>query len=106
MSSNPNQHFDLHQRVGFTSNLLESFKARFGGFRECSWLFEFITPPHERAVNKADLSYIPGAFIRDFELEVADLKASNKWVNKFKSLNEDPKYFSNSKHKWTKMTKL
>ena len=34
IASNLTQHFDLQQQVGFTSNLLQSFKARFGEFRE------------------------------------------------------------------------
>ena len=52
IASNPNQHFDFRQLVGFTFNLLQSFKERFGGFRERSWLFKFITHPHECALNK------------------------------------------------------
>ncbi len=88
-ASDPVQHVDLQQLAGFTSNLLQSFKARFGEFCEHTRLFNFITHPHECAVDKADLSYIPGVSIRDFELEAADLKASDIWVNKFKSLNED-----------------
>uniref|UniRef100_A0A673B181 HAT C-terminal dimerisation domain-containing protein n=1 Tax=Sphaeramia orbicularis TaxID=375764 RepID=A0A673B181_9TELE len=86
--------------TGFMSDLLQSFKARSGEFREHTRLFKFITHPHECAVDKVDLSYIPGVSIRDFEVEVADLKASDMWVNKFKSLNED------FKHKWTEMKKL
>ena len=39
-------------------------------------------------MNEVDLSYIPGVSIRNFELEVADLKVSDEWVNKFKPLNE------------------
>uniref|UniRef100_A0A3Q3QYD0 HAT C-terminal dimerisation domain-containing protein n=1 Tax=Monopterus albus TaxID=43700 RepID=A0A3Q3QYD0_MONAL len=77
------------QLAGFTSNLLQSFKARFEEFHEHTHLFKFITHPYECAVDKADLSYIPGVSIRDFEVDVADLKASDMWVDKFKSLNED-----------------
>uniref|UniRef100_A0A3Q1F3Z3 DUF4371 domain-containing protein n=1 Tax=Acanthochromis polyacanthus TaxID=80966 RepID=A0A3Q1F3Z3_9TELE len=93
---------------GFTSKLLQSFKAHFGEFREHTRLFKFITHPHKCAVHNADLSYIPGVSIRDSELEIADLKASDKWVNKFKSLNEDLERLARqqaelvSKHKWTK----
>ncbi|XP_033834271.1 general transcription factor II-I repeat domain-containing protein 2-like [Periophthalmus magnuspinnatus] len=87
--SEPTQNFDLHPLAGFTSSLLQSFKARFGEFREHTRLFKFITHPNECSLNTADLSYIPGVFVRDFETEVADLKASDMWVNKFKSLNED-----------------
>ncbi|KAK9528354.1 hypothetical protein VZT92_012523 [Zoarces viviparus] len=49
---------------------------------------------------------------RDFEAELADLKASDMWVNKFKSLNEDlerivrQKAELASKHMWTEMKKL
>ncbi len=111
-ASDPVQHFDLQQLAGFTSNLLQSFKARFGEFLEHTRLFNFITHPHECAVDKADLSYIPGVSIRDFELEAADLKASDIWVNKFKSLNEDLERLAQqqaelaSKHKRTEMKKL
>ncbi|KAL2095405.1 hypothetical protein ACEWY4_010124 [Coilia grayii] len=48
----------------------------------------------------------------DFEAEVADLKASDMWVNKFKSLNEDLERITQqkaelaSKHMWTEMKKL
>uniref|UniRef100_A0A673CGC6 HAT C-terminal dimerisation domain-containing protein n=1 Tax=Sphaeramia orbicularis TaxID=375764 RepID=A0A673CGC6_9TELE len=111
-ASDPAQHFDLQQLAGFTSDLLQSFKARFGEFREHTRLFKFITHPHECAVDKVDLSYIPGVSIRDFEVEVADLKASDMWVNKFKSLNEDLERLARqqaelaSKHKWAEMKKL
>jgi len=63
-------------------------------------------------VNEVDLSYIPGVSIRDFELEVADLKASDMWVNKFKSLNEDLEILARqqaelaSKHRWTETKNL
>uniref|UniRef100_A0A3B4APP5 HAT C-terminal dimerisation domain-containing protein n=1 Tax=Periophthalmus magnuspinnatus TaxID=409849 RepID=A0A3B4APP5_9GOBI len=63
--------------------------TRFGEFREHTRLFKFITHPNECSLNTADLSYIPGVSVRDFQTEVADLKASDMWVNKFKSLNED-----------------
>ena len=43
---------------------------------------------HTYGVNEVDLSHIPGVSIRNFELKAADLKVSNEWVNKFKSLNE------------------
>ncbi|KAJ3608478.1 hypothetical protein NHX12_025525 [Muraenolepis orangiensis] len=33
------------------------------------------------SVDKVDLKYIPGVSIRDFELEVADLKVSDMWVS-------------------------
>uniref|UniRef100_A0A803JPN2 DUF4371 domain-containing protein n=1 Tax=Xenopus tropicalis TaxID=8364 RepID=A0A803JPN2_XENTR len=110
--SDPAQHLDLQQLAGFTSNLLQSFKARFGEFREHTRLFKFITHPHECAVDSTDLSYIPGVSVRDFELQVADLKASDMWVNKFKSLNEDLERLARqqaelaSKHKWGEMKKL
>ena len=83
------QHFDIQQQVGFTSNLLQSFKAHFGEFRERTILFKFITHPHECAVEKPDLSFIPDVSIRKLELEVADLKALDMWVKKLKSLNKD-----------------
>lgn len=111
-ASDPAQHFDLQQLAGFTSNLLQSFKARFGQFRERTRLFKFITHPHECTVDKVDLSYIPGVSIRDFEVEVADLKASDMWVNKFKSLNENLERLARqqaelaSKHEWAEMKKL
>ncbi|CAG6022017.1 unnamed protein product [Menidia menidia] len=40
----------------------------------------FITHPNKCSLNTADLSYIPGVSVRDFEAEVADLKASDMWV--------------------------
>ncbi|GLD73743.1 general transcription factor II-I repeat domain-containing protein 2-like protein [Lates japonicus] len=98
--------------AGFTSSLLQSFKARFGEFREHTRLFKFITHPNECSLNTADLSYIPGVSVRDVEAEVADLKASDMWVNKFKSLNEDLERIARqkaelaSKHMWTEMKKL
>uniref|UniRef100_A0A3Q3IES4 SPIN-DOC-like zinc-finger domain-containing protein n=1 Tax=Monopterus albus TaxID=43700 RepID=A0A3Q3IES4_MONAL len=91
----------LQQAVFAFENKLELFKMdietghllHFEKLREfkdaCTASDPFITHPHECAVDKADLSYIPGVSIRDFEVEVADLKASDMWVNKFKSLNED-----------------
>ncbi|XP_028648976.1 protein ZBED8-like [Erpetoichthys calabaricus] len=111
-ASDPAQHLDLQQLAGFTSNLLQSFKACFGEFRECTRLSKLISHPHECAVDSADLSYIPGVSVRDFELQAADLKASDMWVNKFKSLNEDLERLARqqaelaSKHKWGEMKKL
>ena len=66
-ASNPTQHFDLQQLVGFTSNLLQSFKVGFGEFRECTCFIKFIPHPHECAVNNVDLTYIPGFSIIDLE---------------------------------------
>jgi len=111
-ASNPTQNFDLQQLVGFTSNLLQSFKARFEEFRERTCLFKFITQPHECAVDEVNLGYIPGVSIRDFELEVANLKASDMWMNKFKSLHEGVEILAPqqaelaSKHRWTEMKNL
>ncbi|XP_066135745.1 protein FAM200C-like [Saccopteryx bilineata] len=111
-ASDPAQHLDLHQLAGFTADLLQSFKARFGELRERTRLFKFITHPHECAMDSADLSYIPGVSVRDFELQTADLKASDMWVNKFKSLNEDLERLARqqaelvSEHKWGEMKKL
>uniref|UniRef100_A0A8C5I931 HAT C-terminal dimerisation domain-containing protein n=1 Tax=Gouania willdenowi TaxID=441366 RepID=A0A8C5I931_GOUWI len=45
-ASEPTQNFDLHQLAGFTSSLLQLFKARFGDFREHTHLFKFITHPN------------------------------------------------------------
>ncbi|KAM3593852.1 uncharacterized protein V6R79_023473 [Siganus canaliculatus] len=98
--------------AGCTTSLLQSFKARFGEFREHTRLFKFITHPNECSLNTADLSYISGVSVRDFEAEVADLKASDMWVSKFKSLNEDLERITRqkvelaSKHMWTEMKKL
>ena len=50
--------FDLQQLVGFTYNLLQSFKAPFEKFRKRNCLVKFITHPHECAEGKADLSYL------------------------------------------------
>uniref|UniRef100_A0A3P9JU81 HAT C-terminal dimerisation domain-containing protein n=1 Tax=Oryzias latipes TaxID=8090 RepID=A0A3P9JU81_ORYLA len=58
------------------------------------------------------LHYIPGVSVRDFELQAADLKASDLWVNKFKSLNEDLERLERQKvelasqHKWEEIKKL
>ena len=46
-ASNPTQYFDIQQLVGFTSNLLQSFKMRFEEFGERTILFKLITHPHE-----------------------------------------------------------
>ncbi|KAJ4944580.1 hypothetical protein JOQ06_013123, partial [Pogonophryne albipinna] len=98
--------------AGFTSNLLQSFKARFGEFRARTGLFKFITHPHECAVDKIDLRCIPGVSIGDFELEVADLKASDMWMGKFKSLNGELESLTRQRaelareHKWTEMKNL
>uniref|UniRef100_H2MR48 HAT C-terminal dimerisation domain-containing protein n=1 Tax=Oryzias latipes TaxID=8090 RepID=H2MR48_ORYLA len=54
IASDPDRHLHLQQLAGFTSNLLQSFKARFGEFRERTRLFKFITHPHECA--KAELA--------------------------------------------------
>ena len=75
-------------------------------------VFKFITYPHDCAVNEVDLSYIPGVSIRNFQLEVADLRVSDVWVNKFKSLNVHSEILARQqaelaiKHKWTKMKQL
>lgn len=77
-----------------------------------SGLFKFTTHPNECSLNTADLSCIPDVSLRDFEAEVADLKASEMWVNKFKSLNEELEKIARqkaelaSKHMWTEMNKL
>ena len=111
-ASEHTRNFDLHQLAGFTSSLLQSFKARFGEFREHTRLFRFITHPNECSLNNTDLSYIPGVSLRDFEEELADLKASDMWVYKFKSLNEDFEKIARqkaelaSKHMWIEMKKL
>uniref|UniRef100_A0A3P9HEH3 DUF4371 domain-containing protein n=1 Tax=Oryzias latipes TaxID=8090 RepID=A0A3P9HEH3_ORYLA len=111
-ASDPFRYLDLQQLTGFTTNLLQSFKVRFGEFRERTYLFNFITHPHECAVDSTDLSYIPGVSVRDFELQAADLKASDLWVNKFKSLNEDLERLERqqaelaSQHKWEEKKKL
>ncbi|XP_067939665.1 protein FAM200C-like [Watersipora subatra] len=108
-ASDPAQHLDLQQLAGFTSNLLQSFKGRFREFRECNRLFKFITHPHDCAVDRADLSFIPGVSVRDFELQATDLRASDVWVNKFKSLNEVLERLARhqaelaSQHKWAEM---
>uniref|UniRef100_A0A3P9HEE7 DUF4371 domain-containing protein n=1 Tax=Oryzias latipes TaxID=8090 RepID=A0A3P9HEE7_ORYLA len=110
-ASDPFRYLDLQQLTGFTTNLLQSFKVRFGEFRERTYLFNFITHPHECAVDSTDLSYIPGVSVRDFELQAADLKASDLWVNKFKSLNEDLERLERqqaelaSQHKWEEKKK-
>ncbi|XP_072262903.1 general transcription factor II-I repeat domain-containing protein 2A-like [Pyxicephalus adspersus] len=103
----------LHfEKLGEFKDACTSFKARFGEFREHTRLFKFITHPQECAVDSTDLSYIPGFSVRDFELQAADLKASDMWVNKFKSLNEDLERLARqqaelaSKHKWREMKKL
>uniref|UniRef100_A0A3P9I4J9 Uncharacterized protein n=1 Tax=Oryzias latipes TaxID=8090 RepID=A0A3P9I4J9_ORYLA len=60
---------------------------------------------------QTDLRYIPGVSIREFELRAADLKASDIWVKKFESLNEDLEILARqqaelaSKHKWEEMKK-
>ena len=78
--SDPEQRFHLQQLAGFTSELLVTFKSRFGEFHERSSLFKFITHPHECAMGEAHLSCIPGVSIGDFEMEVADLTSSDIWV--------------------------
>ncbi|VDN13677.1 unnamed protein product [Dibothriocephalus latus] len=70
--SEPTQNVDLYQLAGFISSLLQSFKARLGEFREPTHLFKFITHLTECSLSTADLSYIPGVSVRDFE-EVADM---------------------------------
>uniref|UniRef100_A0A3Q3ALR4 SPIN-DOC-like zinc-finger domain-containing protein n=1 Tax=Kryptolebias marmoratus TaxID=37003 RepID=A0A3Q3ALR4_KRYMA len=54
-ASEPTKNFDLKQLAGFTSSLLQSFKARFGEFREHTRLFKFITHPNECSLNADDL---------------------------------------------------
>uniref|UniRef100_A0A672ZSE0 Uncharacterized protein n=1 Tax=Sphaeramia orbicularis TaxID=375764 RepID=A0A672ZSE0_9TELE len=54
-ASDPAQHFDLQQLAGFTSDLLQSFKTRFGEFREHTPLFKFITHPHECGQSRPEL---------------------------------------------------
>uniref|UniRef100_A0A8C5EAW6 HAT C-terminal dimerisation domain-containing protein n=1 Tax=Gouania willdenowi TaxID=441366 RepID=A0A8C5EAW6_GOUWI len=74
---------------------------------------ETIHHPSKRVFTEySRLSYIPDVSLRDFEAEVADLKASDMWVNKFKSLNDDLERIARektelaSKHMWTEMKKL
>uniref|UniRef100_A0A3B3HBW8 DUF4371 domain-containing protein n=1 Tax=Oryzias latipes TaxID=8090 RepID=A0A3B3HBW8_ORYLA len=111
-ASDPVRHLDLQQLAGFISNLPQSFKARFGQFCECTRLFKFITHTHECAADSTDLRYIPGVSVRDFELEAVDLKASDLWMNEFKSLNEDLERLERqqaelaSQHKWEELKKL
>ncbi|KAJ4930969.1 hypothetical protein JOQ06_025270 [Pogonophryne albipinna] len=63
-------------------------------------------------VDKIDLTCIPGVSIGDFELEVADLKASDMWMSKFKSLNGELESLTRQRaelareHKWTEMKNL
>lgn len=112
LASDPTQHLDLQQLADYTSNLLQSFKARFGEFRANTGLFKFITHPHECEVDKINLMCIPGVSIADFELEVADLKASDIWMTKFKSLNEELERLARQRaelareHKWSEIKKL
>ncbi|KAK7938605.1 hypothetical protein WMY93_001931 [Mugilogobius chulae] len=64
--------------------------------------------------ESTDVSHVSqfSVIARDFEVEVADLKATDMWVNKFKSLNDDLEKLARqqadlaSKHKWTEMKKL
>uniref|UniRef100_A0A3B3HB02 Uncharacterized protein n=1 Tax=Oryzias latipes TaxID=8090 RepID=A0A3B3HB02_ORYLA len=67
----------LHLKTSFTSNLLQSFKSRFGEFREY-------------------LSYIPGVSVRDFELQTMneDLKRLERQQAELAS-----------QHKWEEMKK-
>ncbi|XP_067931042.1 uncharacterized protein [Watersipora subatra] len=76
-ASDPAQHLDFQHLAGFISNLLQSFKGRVREFRECNHLFKFITHINECANDSTDLSYIPGVSVRDFELQAADLRASD-----------------------------
>uniref|UniRef100_A0A3Q2QQW0 HAT C-terminal dimerisation domain-containing protein n=1 Tax=Fundulus heteroclitus TaxID=8078 RepID=A0A3Q2QQW0_FUNHE len=101
-ASEPTQNFDLRQLAGFTSSLLQSFKTRFGEFREHTRLFKFITHPNESSLNTADRSYIPGVSVSDFEAELADLKASDMWLNKVAQQKAELA----SKHMWAEMKKL
>ena len=66
-----------------------SFKAQFAEFRKRSSLFKFVTHPHECTVNEVDLSYIPNVCVNNFKVKVADLKALDVWVSKFKSMNKN-----------------
>lgn len=112
LASDPTQHLDLQQLADYTSNLLQSFKARFGEFRANTGLFKFITHPHECEVDKINLMCIPGVSIADFELEVADLKASDIWMTKFESLNGELERLARQRaelareHKWSEIKKL
>ncbi|VDN10787.1 unnamed protein product [Dibothriocephalus latus] len=85
--SKPTQNFGLRRLADFTSYLLQPFRARFGDFHENTRLFEFIIHPTECSLNTVDLSNIPGVPVRDSEEGVADLKAPDTGVYKFKSLN-------------------
>uniref|UniRef100_A0A3B3H9P4 HAT C-terminal dimerisation domain-containing protein n=1 Tax=Oryzias latipes TaxID=8090 RepID=A0A3B3H9P4_ORYLA len=82
------------ERLRFTSNLLQSFKAHFGEFSERTLLFKFITHPHEYVSLSEILSFRP--------------VASDLWVNRFKSMNEDLERLEQlvSQHKWQEMKKL
>ena len=63
-------------------------------------------------MDKVNLNFIPGVSVSDFEVEVADLKASEMWVDTLKSLNEDLERLAReqaelaSKHKLTDIKKL
>ena len=63
-------------------------------------------------MDKIDLTCIPGVSIGDFELEVADLKASDMWTSKFKTLNGELESLARQRaelareHKWTEIKNL
>uniref|UniRef100_H3AYP7 HAT C-terminal dimerisation domain-containing protein n=1 Tax=Latimeria chalumnae TaxID=7897 RepID=H3AYP7_LATCH len=87
MEEDPSNNLDLQQLVAFTSDLLMSFKSCFVEFHRHSTLFKFMIRPHETCVEALDLTVILGISVGDLELEVADFKESDIWVEKFHTLN-------------------
>uniref|UniRef100_A0A3P9HLT4 SPIN-DOC-like zinc-finger domain-containing protein n=1 Tax=Oryzias latipes TaxID=8090 RepID=A0A3P9HLT4_ORYLA len=73
IASDPDRHLHLQQLAGFTSNLLQSFKARFGEFRERTRLFKFNTHPHECAFKSLNED------LERLERQKAELASQHKW---------------------------
>nr|XP_014339756.1 PREDICTED: general transcription factor II-I repeat domain-containing protein 2B-like [Latimeria chalumnae] len=112
MEEDPSNNLDLQQLVVFTSDLLMSFKSCFVEFRRHSTLFKFMIRPHETCVEALDLTVIPGISVGDLELEVADFKESDIWVEKFHTLNSNLENLArqcaelSKLHKWNDLKKL
>uniref|UniRef100_A0A3P9I4G7 Uncharacterized protein n=1 Tax=Oryzias latipes TaxID=8090 RepID=A0A3P9I4G7_ORYLA len=109
----------LQKAVFAFENKLELFH---NGYQNCDPVQHLHLQQHSKHASEnlaflssspiqTDLRYIPGVSIREFELRAADLKASDIWVKKFESLNEDLEILARqqaelaSKHKWEEMKK-
>jgi len=96
----------------FTSDLIISLKSRFVDFRRHSTLFKFIICPHETCVEALDLTVIPSISVGDLEIQVADFKKLDIWVEKCQTLESNSESLAKKHaelpklHNWNNLKKI